>query len=146
LARKIDHIGIAVRDLETALAEYKTVLGLEPGGIEEVPDFKTRVAVVSIGESRLEFLEPMADDSSVGKFIEKRGEGIHHICFQVEDIAAELDRLKREHVRLVDEFPRPGAGGCLVAFLHPSGTAGVLIELSQPPSAPAEREHGLKKV
>jgi len=135
LARRIDHIGIAVRDLKTALAVYKTVLGLECGEIEEVPDFGTRVAVVSIGESRLEFLEPMADNSPVGRFIAKRGEGVHHICFQVEDIAAELDRLKREHVRLVDESPRPGAGGCLVAFLHPSGTAGVLIELSQPPAA-----------
>lgn len=136
MTRKIDHIGIAVRDLRAALAVYETVLGLEPSAVEEVPGFKTRVAMVSVGESRLEFLEPMADDSPIARFIEKRGEGIHHVCFQVEDITAELHRLKTERVRLVDESPRPGTGGCLIAFLHPSGTAGVLIELSQPPSAP----------
>jgi methylmalonyl-CoA epimerase len=140
LNRKIDHIGIAVRDLRAALAAYETVMDLEPSGIEEVPGFKTRVAMVSVGESRLEFLEPMADDSPIAGFIKKRGEGIHHLCFQVEDIAAELHRLKAGRIRLIDESPRPGAAGCLVAFLHPSGTAGVLIELSQPPSRPVERE------
>ena len=129
---KIDHVGIAVRDLTTALATYRTVLGLEPEGIEEVSGFMTRVAMLPVGESRLELLEAMGDDSPIAKFIAKRGEGVHHLCFRVEDIAAELKRLKTAGVRLLDETPRPGAGGCLIAFLHPSSTGGVLIELSQP--------------
>lgn len=130
--RKIDHIAIAVRDLAAALAVYRTVLGLEPNEIEEVPGFKTRVAMLSVGESRLELLEAMGDGSPIARFIEKRGEGVHHLCFQVEDVAAELQKLRVAGIRLVDESPRRGAGGYLVAFLHPSSTGGVLIELSQP--------------
>lgn len=132
--RKIDHIGIAVRDLTAVLAIYKTVLGLELKGVEEVPSQKTRVAMLSVGESRLELLEAMGNDSPIARFIAKRGEGVHHLCFQVEDIAAELQKLQVAGIRLLDESPRPGAGGCLIAFLHPSSTGGVLIELSQPSS------------
>jgi methylmalonyl-CoA/ethylmalonyl-CoA epimerase len=135
LYRKIDHIGIAVRDLAAAIAQYSKI-GLDSREIEEVQSQKARVAMIPIGESRLELVEATENDSPISKFIAKRGEGVHHICFQVEDIAAELKILKTAGLRLVDESPRPGAGGCLVAFIHPSATGGVLIELSQPHSLP----------
>ncbi len=129
---KIDHIGIAVRSLDEALRVYSSGLGFEVGHVEEVAEQKTRVAMLPVGESRLELLQALEADSPVAKFIARRGEGLHHICFQVADIAHEISRLKASGVRLIDETPRAGADGCLVAFLHPSGTAGVLIELSQP--------------
>ncbi|MBM3789736.1 MAG: methylmalonyl-CoA epimerase [Acidobacteria bacterium] len=130
--RKIDHIGIAVRDLDAALAAYQARLGIPLAHIEEVPEQKTRVALLPVGESRIELLEATEPESPVGRFLAKRGEGIHHICFQVEDLAAELQVLKSRGVRLIDETPRRGAHGCLVAFVHPSSAHGVLIELSQP--------------
>jgi len=132
LYRKIDHIGIAVRDLDAALAAYQARLGIPLAHIEEVPEQKTRVALLPVGESRIELLEATEPESPVGRFLAKRGEGIHHICFQVEDLAAELQVLKSRGVRLIDETPRRGAHGCLVAFVHPSSAHGVLIELSQP--------------
>ncbi len=128
---KIDHIGIAVRSLEEALRAYTAGLGFKVEHIEEVVDQRTRIATLPIGESRLELLEAMGDDSPVAKFIAKHGEGMHHICFRVEDIRLELNRLKKAGVRLIDEIPRSGAGGCLVAFVHPSATGGVLVELAQ---------------
>ena len=130
--RKIDHIGIAVRSIDAALKVYGAALGFGVESVEDVPDQKTRVAMVPIGESHLEFLEAMEQDSPVGRFISKRGEGLHHICFQVDDLVEELKKLKTAGVRLIDETPRTGAGQCLVAFIHPSSTAGVLVELSQP--------------
>ena len=130
--RKIDHIGIAVRSINAALKVYGAGLGLGIESVEDVPDQKTRVAVIPIGESHLELLEAMEQDSPVGRFISKRGEGLHHICFQVDDLVEELKKLKTAGVRLIDESPRTGAGQCLVAFIHPSSTAGVLVELSQP--------------
>ena len=130
--RKIDHIGIAVRSIDAALKVYGAGLGLGIESVEDVPDQKTRVAMIPIGESHLELLEAMEQDSPVGKFISKRGEGLHHICFQVDDLVEELTKLKTAGVRLIDESPRTGAGQCLVAFIHPSSTAGVLVELSQP--------------
>ncbi len=130
---KIDHIGIAVRDLAAAIDAYRK-MGLHTSDIEEVKSQKARVAMIRIGESRLELLEATENESPVGRFIAKRGEGVHHLCFEVEDIVAELKRLREAGIRLVDESPRPGAGGCMVAFVHPSSTGGVLIELSQPPS------------
>lgn len=128
---KIDHIGIAVRSLDEALRTYTVGLGFKVEHIEEVVDQGTRVAMLPIGESCLELLEAMGDDTPVARSIAKRGEGVHHICFRVDDIRLELSRLKKAGVRLIDEIPRSGAGGCLVAFLHPSSTGGVLIELSQ---------------
>jgi methylmalonyl-CoA/ethylmalonyl-CoA epimerase len=128
---KIDHIGIAVRSLDVALRAYTAGLGFRLGEIEEVPDQKTRIAMLPVGESRLELLEATGDDSPVARFIARRGEGIHHICFLVEDITREIARLKAAGVPMIDEIPRPGADGCLVAFVHPSGTGGVLVELSQ---------------
>ena len=138
--RKIDHIGIAVRSLGEAVERYRR-LGVEAGDIEEVPDQKTRVALLRIGESRIELLEAMQEDSPVGRFLVRRGEGLHHVCLSTDDIASELERLRRAGVRLIDDAPRRGAGGCLVAFVHPSSAGGVLIELSQAPAQPGA-QHG----
>ncbi|MCZ6600904.1 MAG: methylmalonyl-CoA epimerase [Acidobacteria bacterium] len=126
---RLDHIGVAVRSLEDALAPYKDGLGLIVSEIEEVPTEKVRVAFLPVGETRLELLEPTADDSTIARFLQRRGEGIHHLCFQVDDIEAVLKRLKKAGVELVDEKPRAGAGGSRVAFIHPRGMAGVLVEL-----------------
>jgi methylmalonyl-CoA/ethylmalonyl-CoA epimerase len=125
----LDHIGIAVRSLEAAKI-YET-LGLEIEHVETVETQKVKTAFLNVGGSHLELLEPTGPDSPVAKFIEKRGEGIHHICLRVENIEAHLERLKAEGYRLIDESPVPGAHGCRVAFLHPAAGNGVLIELSE---------------
>jgi len=132
LYRKIDHVAIAVRSLDSALKIYAGALGLSAWNIEEIPDQNTRVAMLPIGETRIELLEAAGEDSPVAAFIAKRGEGLHHICFQVDDLAEEMSKLKAAGIRLIDQNPRVGAGACLIAFIHPSSTAGVLIELSQP--------------
>ncbi|HEY0006184.1 MAG TPA: methylmalonyl-CoA epimerase [Pyrinomonadaceae bacterium] len=128
---KIEHIGIATRGLEEALGFWRDALGLEVLHTEEVSEQKVRVAMLPVGEPRIELLEPTSDDSPVARFIEKRGPGIHHIAVRVEDIEARLAQLKEQGVRLIDETPRVGAGGCLVAFVHPSSANGVLLELVQ---------------
>ncbi len=129
--RKIDHLAIAVKSLDDALRFYERAFGLRENAIVEIADQKTRVAFISMGECRLELLEPMGDDSPVGRFLKRRGEGLHHVCFRVDDIEAEISRLRTAGVKLIDDVPRRGAEGCLVAFIHPSSSAGVLIELSQ---------------
>lgn len=126
---KIEHIGIATRALDEALIFWRDALGLEVTETEEVAEQKVRVAMLPLGESRVELLEPTSDDSPVAKFIEKRGAGIHHIAVRVENIRQSLARLKEQGIRLIDETPRIGAGGCLVAFVHPSSANGVLLEL-----------------
>ena len=126
---KLDHIGIAVRSIEAATI-YKA-LGLATDHIEDVQTQKVKTAFLSVGDANIELLEPLSADSPVAKFIEKRGEGIHHICFRVDNIEKHLDRLKAEGYRLINEAPVPGAHGCRVAFLHPSAGNGVLIELSE---------------
>ena len=126
---KIEHIGIATREIEKALSFWRDALGLEVVHTEIVEEQKVRVAMLPVGEPRIELLEPTSDDSPVAKFIEKRGAGIHHIAVRVDDIRAMLRRLKESGVRLIDETPRVGAGGCLVAFVHPSSANGVLLEL-----------------
>jgi methylmalonyl-CoA/ethylmalonyl-CoA epimerase len=126
---RLDHIGIAVRSLD-AVKIYET-LGLTVAHTEHVPTQKVNTAFLSVGDSNLELLEPTSPDSPIAKFIEKRGEGIHHICLRVENIEAHLERLKAAGYRLVNEAPVPGAHGCRVAFLHPSAGNGVLIELSE---------------
>lgn len=133
---KIDHLGIAVESIEQALVFYRDALGLDLKHTETVADQGVNVAMLPLGESRVELLEPTGPDTPVGKFIAKRGPGIHHICVAVEDIHATLAELKAKGVQLIDETPRPGAEGCLVAFVHPKGTNGVLVELSQ------KMEHG----
>ncbi|TDI46510.1 MAG: methylmalonyl-CoA epimerase [Acidobacteria bacterium] len=126
---RLDHVGVAVRSLEEALAPYEKGLGLTVVDIEELPTEKVRVAFLPMGDTRLEFLEPTGDDSPIARFLQRRGEGIHHLCFQVDDLEATLERLRKAGVELVDEKPRAGAGGSRVAFIHPRGMAGVLVEL-----------------
>jgi methylmalonyl-CoA epimerase len=129
--KKINHLGIAVKNLERASALWENVLGLEKVGEEYVAEQDVKVAMFKIGESRIELLEPVKPDSAVGKFLEKRGEGIHHICLEVDDIDVALAELKKKDAPLIDEKPRTGAGGHKIAFLHPKGFNSVLIELVQ---------------
>jgi methylmalonyl-CoA/ethylmalonyl-CoA epimerase len=126
---KLEHIGIATRALDDALHFWRDALGLELTHTEVVEEQKVRVAMLPVGEPRIELLEPTSSDSPVAKFLEKRGAGIHHIAVRVDDIRATLLRLKESGARLIDESPRKGAGGCLVAFVHPSSANGVLLEL-----------------
>jgi len=126
---KIDHIGIATNDIEQMASIYRDALGLNVVETEEVASQKVRVAMLPVGESRIELLEATAADSPISKFLARRGPGIHHLAFKVDDIRATLADLKSKGARLIDEEPRTGAGGCLVAFIHPSSTGGVLIEL-----------------
>ena len=131
---KIHHIGIATEGINEAANLWRDLLGLEADHTEEVLGQKVRVCMLPVGESRLELLEPVAADSPISKFLEKRGGGVHHIAIAVDDIQSALADLKAKGARLIDETPRTGAGGCLVAFVHPSSTGGVLLELVQDPS------------
>ena len=131
----LDHIGIAVRDLNEALAFYRDALGLEVGEVEEVPSQQVRAQFLPLGDAALELLEATSGGSAIARSIERRGPGIHHITLRVDDLAATLATLRERGVRLVDEHPRPGAGGSLVAFIHPSAAQGVLIELKEDPGA-----------
>ena len=126
---RLDHIGIAVKSLDAA--KIYEALGLTIEHVEIVETQKVKTAFLSVGDSNLELLEPTSPDSTIAKFIEKRGEGIHHICLRVDDIEAHLERLKAQGYRLINEHPVPGAHGCRVAFLHPATGNGVLIELSE---------------
>ena len=126
---KIDHLGIAVRSISDSLAFYRDALGMELAGSETIEDQGVTVAMLPVGESRIELLEPISVDSPVGRFIAKRGEGLHHVCYEVADLAAKLAELRSRGVRVLDGYPRRGAEGRLVAFLHPSGANGVLVEL-----------------
>ncbi|HKR02521.1 MAG TPA: methylmalonyl-CoA epimerase [Pyrinomonadaceae bacterium] len=126
---KIEHIGIATREIDEALKFWRDALGLEVTHTEVVEEQGVRVAMLPLGEPRIELLEPTGSDSPVAKFLEKRGAGIHHIAVRVNDIRATLKRLKEGGARLIDETPRVGAGNCLVAFIHPSSANGVLLEL-----------------
>lgn len=128
---KVDHIGIATRQIDVALALWRDALGLQVAFTEEVTEQGVRVAMLPIGETHIELLEPLSENSPVGKFLEKRGPGIHHLAIQVTDIRATLAQLKEKGTRLIDETPRTGAGGCLVAFVHPASANGVLLELVQ---------------
>lgn len=131
MIRKIDHVGIAVSNLEEACRFYENVLGIKVAGTEEVTDQKVITAFLPVGESEIELLAPTAPDSPIARFIEKRGEGIQHIALRVDNIEAELEKLKAAEVRLIDEHPRQGAGGAKIAFIHPKATGGVLLELSE---------------
>jgi methylmalonyl-CoA/ethylmalonyl-CoA epimerase len=128
---KINHLGIATKGIEEALKFWEDALGLENIHTEVIEDQKVRVAMLPLGESRIELLEPTSEDSPISKFLEKRGGGIHHIAIEVEDIETSLAQLKAKGMRLIDESPRIGAEGCLVAFVHPSSANGVLLELVQ---------------
>ena len=125
----IDHIGIAVKSLAEAVKVYEHAIGLELAGFDEVDEQGVRVAMLNIGESRFELLEPTRPDSPIEKFMTKRGEGVHHIAVRVDNIEETLSRLKAAGVRLIDETPKRGAHNTRVAFIHPSSTHGVLLEL-----------------
>jgi methylmalonyl-CoA epimerase len=129
--KNIDHIGIAVANMQESLLFWEASLGIESHGIEEVPEQKLRTAFLPVGGTEIELLEPTSPDSSVAKFIEKRGEGLHHIAIRVDDIEAALAELKAKGVQLIDETPRNGAGGARIAFVHPKSTHGVLLELCE---------------
>ena len=128
---KVDHIGIAVKNRDEVVALYRDILGMHVHGIEEHEQEKAKVAFVSCGETEIEFLEPTSPDGAIGKFVAKNGDGIHHIALGVDNIEAALEDLKAKGVKLIDEKPRTGAGGAKIAFLHPKGTYGVLLELSE---------------
>lgn len=135
MMKRIVHIGIATRSIAVLTEFYKT-LGLEVDTIEVVKEQKVKIAIMKVGDSAVELIEATEKDSPITRFIEKRGEGIHHISFEVDDIQQMLDLLKEKNVKLLDEKPRKGAQGRLIAFIHPHSTGGVLVELSQP--APEE--------
>lgn len=131
MVTKIDHIGIAVKNLEETLKFYEEVLGIKCVGTEVVEEQKVKTAFLPIGDTKIELLEATAEDSPIAKFIEKRGEGVQHIAYRVENIEKALDKVKEKGIRLIDEKPRKGAGGAKIAFLHPKSTYGVLIELCE---------------
>jgi methylmalonyl-CoA/ethylmalonyl-CoA epimerase len=132
-AKGLDHVAIVVKDLEKAIEHYRTAFGLELAEIEEVPEQKVRTAIFGHGMGRIELVSPTTQDSGVAKYLEKRGEGLHHICVEVEDIESAMAELRQKGAPLIDETPKPGAGGAKVAFVHPKGGHGVLVELRQGP-------------
>jgi methylmalonyl-CoA epimerase len=129
----IEHLGIAVKSLETAIPYYEKILGLKCYSIEEVADQKVKTAFFKVGQTKIELLEPTSPESAVAKFIEKRGEGIHHIAFSVDSVQKSLDEVAEKGVQLIDKAPRAGAEGLQIAFLHPKSTIGVLTELCEDP-------------
>jgi methylmalonyl-CoA/ethylmalonyl-CoA epimerase len=131
--RGLDHVAILVSDLDAAIALYRDVYGLALSEVEEVPSEKVKVAIFGHGAGRIELVSPTGPDSPMAKAIARRGEGLHHICLEVPDIASAMAALEARGAPLLDEEPRPGAGGAKVAFVHPKGSRGVLVELRQGP-------------
>ncbi len=131
--KSLNHVGIAVHSIDDQRSFYEDILGLEFEGHEDVPSQKVRVAFFRAGDVRFELLEPTEPDSPVAKFLEKRGEGLHHVAFTVEDIKARIADIKASGLRMIDETPRPGAHHMQIAFMHPKSTFGVLTELCEPP-------------
>jgi len=126
---RIDHIGIVVRSIDEKLPLYRDFLGLEFGGIEELPERGLKVAFLKVGTTRIELLEPLNEKSQISKFLEKKGEGIHHIAYHVDNINEALEKAKKGGFKPLSDEPQPGAGGTKVIFLHPKTTGGVLIEM-----------------
>lgn len=129
--KKVDHIGIAVKSIDEALKFFRDTLGLELENTEEVADQKVKIAFLPVGETHIELLEPTSPDSNVAKFLESKGEGFHHIAFNVQDVDAALTALKEKDIALIDQEPRAGGGNKRIAFIHPKGTHRVLMELCQ---------------
>ncbi|MBA4311718.1 MAG: methylmalonyl-CoA epimerase [Chlorobiaceae bacterium] len=127
----IEHIGIAVKDLQASIKFYEDILGLKCYGVEEVKDQKVKTAFFKVGQTKIELLESTEPDGPIAKFIEKKGEGIHHIAFAVDDVEASLKGMESKGVQLIDKQPRKGAEEMSIAFLHPKSTGGVLIELCE---------------
>lgn len=128
---RVDHIAIAVKDLDDAVKVYSALFGKEPDHFEEVEEQKVKTAIFYLGDVRIELLEPTSDDSPIAKFLAKRGEGLHHVSYKVDDIKSKLLELKNAGFRLINEEPRIGAEGKLIAFIHPKSVVGVLTELTQ---------------
>jgi methylmalonyl-CoA epimerase len=131
MLEQVDHIGIAVSDLDQVIETYRTAFDLEPDFKEIIEDQKVNVAGYNIGGSTIEYLEPTQSDSPIAKFLDRKGNGIHHMAFRVNNLAEKLAELKKRGLRLIDEFPREGAEGKKIAFLHPKSTDGILIELCE---------------
>ena len=127
----VDHIGIAVKSIEESLKFWEAAMGIKCHGVEEVAEQKVKTAFLPLGDTEIELLEPTNADSPVAKFIEAKGEGIHHLAIRVENLEEALAELKAKGIRLIDEKPRCGAGGAKIAFLHPKATGGILLELSE---------------
>lgn len=128
---RVDHIGIAVKSIEDTLKFYEGALGIKCTGQEVVEDQKVKTAFLPVGDTEVELLESTYEDGTIAKFIEKKGEGLHHLAFRVDDIEKALEELKAQGIRLIDEKPRLGAGGAKIAFIHPKSTNGVLVEISE---------------
>jgi methylmalonyl-CoA/ethylmalonyl-CoA epimerase len=129
--KRLTHIGIAVKNLDNSSRVFSKLFGVSEGHTEEVAEQKVKAMFFRIGEGGVELLEPTNPDSTIARYIEKRGEGVHHLSFEVDDIEAEIARLKNEGFQMIDEKPRVGADGFKIAFLHPKSTNGVLVEISQ---------------
>jgi len=129
--KRLTHIGIATKNLEQSSGVFSRLFGVREGHTEEIADQKVKAVSLRVGDASLELLEPTSLDSPIARFIEKRGEGVHHLSFEVDDIDAEIERLKREGFQMIDQTPRIGADGYRIAFIHPKSTAGVLVEISQ---------------
>lgn len=132
MTRKLDHIGIIVDDLEQALVFWRDALGLALHEIEELPERGLRIAMLALGDTRIELISATRDDSEISAALAKRGPGLHHLCVRSDDVQQDLDALDKRGVRLINRSAKPGAGGAQVAFVHPKSTGGVLLELSQP--------------
>jgi methylmalonyl-CoA/ethylmalonyl-CoA epimerase len=137
---KIEHIAIAVRDLENSVKLFENLLGVKCYAIEEVEDQKVRTAFFRVGETKIELLEATSEESTIAKFVANKGEGLHHIAFQVENIEKSLSELSDKNFRLIDTQPRKGAEGLQIAFLHPKSVNGVLVELCSEPSDKKQEE------
>lgn len=131
MVNKLDHIGIAVNNLEDSVKFYEEILGLKLQGIETVEEQKVKVAFLPLGDTEIELLEATSPDSPIAKFIESKGQGVQHLAFKVDNIEKALEEMKQKGIRLIDEKPRYGAGGARIAFLHPKSTNGVLVELCE---------------
>ncbi len=130
---RIDHLGIAVKSIDEVLPYFENVLGLKCYNIEEVADQKVKTAFLKVGEVKLELLEPTSEESTIAKFLEKGGRGVHHVAFAIEDgVANAIAECTEKEVRVIDQAPRPGAENMMIAFLHPKSTAGILTELCEP--------------
>ena len=144
-AKGLDHVAIVVRDLDESIRLWRDALGLELTHVEEVPEQQVRTAIFGHGMGRVELISPTTQDSGVARFLATRGEGLHHVCIEVEDIESAMDSLRKAGAPLIDREPRPGAGGARVAFVHPKGMRGVLTELRQGPPEPATPVSGPRR-
>jgi methylmalonyl-CoA/ethylmalonyl-CoA epimerase len=131
MLKKIHHVGVVVPNLEQAMALWRDLLGLRLTKSQTVQDQGVKAALLQVGESEIELLEPLSPDNGVGKFLARRGGGLHHVCFETEDLERELDGAKAKGIQLIDQKPRPGLAG-MICFLHPKATRGVLVEYAQP--------------